>query len=115
MSSPQLSAQANADKPWAELSWQEKREQRFRNWLLAPGVTFSSPEAQAAYRARVTRIVKCLRLEQPDRVPCILPAGQFPLHYAGITIRTAMYDVEEMKRAWRLFQRDFPSDTCCRS
>ena len=112
MSSPQLSVQAIADKPWAELSWQEKRERRFQNWLSAPGITFSSPEAQAAYRARVTRIVKCLRLEQPDRVPCILPARQFPLHYAGITARTAMYDAEEMKRAWRLFQRDFPSDTC---
>ena len=112
MSSPQLSAQANADKPWAELSWQEKRERRFRNWLSAPGITFSNPEAQAAYRARVTRIVKSVRLEQPDRVPCILPAGQFPLHYAGITTRTAMYNAEEMKRAWRLFQRDFPSDTC---
>ena len=45
-------------------------------------------------------------------MPCILTAGQFPLHYAGITARTAMYDAEEMKRAWRLFQRDFPSDTC---
>jgi hypothetical protein len=112
MSSPQLSAQDNTDKPWAELSWQEKRERRFQNWLLAPGITFSSPEAQAAYRARVTRIVKCLRLEQPDRVPCILPAGKFPLHYAGISTLTAMYDAEEMKRAWRLFQRDFPSDTC---
>ena len=56
MSSPQLSVQAIADKPWAELSWQEKRERRFQNWLSAPGITFSSPEAQAAYRARVTRL-----------------------------------------------------------
>jgi hypothetical protein len=112
MSSPQLSAPATGEKPWSELSWQEKREVRFQRWLSAPGVTFSSPEAQAGYRARVTRIVRCLRLEEPDRVPCILTPGKFPLHYAGITTHTAMYNAEEAKRAWRLFLRDFPSDTC---
>jgi uroporphyrinogen-III decarboxylase len=112
MSSPQLSAQAAPAKPWAELSWQEKREQRFQTWLSAPGITFSGPEAKKGFEARVTRLVKCLRLEKPDRVPCILPAGQFPLHYAGTTTRIAMYNYEEMKRAWRMFQRDFDSDTC---
>jgi uroporphyrinogen-III decarboxylase len=51
-------------------------------------------------------------MQQPDRVPCILPAGQFPAPYAGITVRTAMYDYEEMKRAWRKFLYDFDGDTC---
>jgi len=110
MSSPQVSAPGGVEERWAELPWQEKRERRFQKWLAAPGVKFSSPEAQAAYRARVTRIVKCIRLEQPDRVPCILSPGNFPLHYAGISTRTAMYDVEAMKRATRMFQRDFDSD-----
>jgi len=112
MSSPQLSAQGGVEEPRAELSWQEKRERRFQSWLAAPGINFVSPEAQAAYRARATRIIKCLRLEQPDRVPCILTPGNFPIHYAGITTRIAMYNVEEVKRAWRLFQRDFEGDTC---
>ena len=51
-------------------------------------------------------------MQEPDRVPCILPAGQFPAAYAGITVRTAMYDYDEMKRAWRKFIRDFEGDTC---
>ena len=69
MSNAQLSAQAGVEEGWAELPWQEKRERRFQRWLSAPGVDFVSPEAQAAYRARGTRIVKCIRLEQPDRAP----------------------------------------------
>jgi len=51
-------------------------------------------------------------MQVPDRVPCLLPAGQFPASYAGITVRTAMYDYEEMKRAWRRFLYDFDGDTC---
>ncbi len=61
------------------------------------------------------RIVRCLRLEEPDRVPCFLSAGQFPLKYAGITARAAIYDREEMKRACLLFQQDFETDTCAAS
>lgn len=103
-----LSAPASS----AGLSWEEKREQRFQRWLSAPGVRFSSPDAETAYKARVTRIIRAIRVQQPDRVPCILPAGQFPAPYAGITVRTAMYDYDEMKRAWRKFLYDFDGDTC---
>lgn len=107
-----MAAQASPEPPWAKLSWQEKRERRFQTWLSAPGIEFSSPEAQAGYRARVTRIVKCLRLEKPDRVPCILTPGKFPVTYVGSNTGIAMYDAEVIKRAWPIFQRDFPGDTC---
>lgn len=96
----------------AARSWEEKREQQFRNWLSAPGVQFVSPAAEQGYRARLTRIIRAIQVQEPDRVPCILPAGQFPAPYAGITVRTAMYDYEEMKRAWRKFLYDFDGDTC---
>ncbi|MBP1622952.1 MAG: hypothetical protein H6Q07_972, partial [Acidobacteria bacterium] len=33
-------------KPWAEMTWQEKREERFKTWLSAPGVQFVSAEAE---------------------------------------------------------------------
>ena len=112
MSSPKSSATLSTSASSVELSWEKKREQRFQRWLSAPGVHFSSPDAEKSYNARLTRIIRAIRLQEPDRVPCILPAGQFPAPYAGITVRTAMYDYDEMKRAWRKFLYDFDGDTC---
>ena len=98
--------------PPGQASWREKRERRFERWLSAPGVPFISREAEQGYRARVTRLMRAIRMQEPDRVPCLLPAGQFPAPYAGITVRTAMYDYEEMTRAWRKFLYDFDGDSC---
>lgn len=92
--------------------WEEKREQRFQRWLSAPGIRFASSVTEQGYRARLTRIIRAIRIQEPDRVPCLLPAGQFPAPYAGITVRTAMYDYEEMKRAWRKFLYEFDGDSC---
>jgi uroporphyrinogen-III decarboxylase len=99
-------------QPPAQRAWEGKREQRFERWLSAPGIRFASPAAEQGYHARLTRIIRAIRMQEPDRVPCLLPAGQFPASYAGITVRTAMYDYEEMKRAWRRFLYDFDGDTC---
>ena len=99
-------------QPPTQRPWEEKRAQRFERWLSAPGIRFASPAAEQGYRARLTRIIRAIRMQEPDRVPCLLPAGQFPASYAGITVRTAMYDYEEMKRAWRKFLYDFDGDTC---
>ena len=99
-------------QPPTRRAWEEKRDQRFERWLSASGIRFASPAAEQGYRARLTRIIRAIRVQEPDRVPCLLPAGQFPASYAGITVRTAMYDYEEMKRAWRKFLYDFDGDTC---
>jgi uroporphyrinogen-III decarboxylase len=93
-------------------SWKELQDERFRKWLWAPGIHFVSSQAEEGYKARLTRIIRAIRVEEPDRVPCLLPAGQFPAPNAGITVRTAMYDYEEMKRAWRKFLYEFDGDTC---
>ncbi len=99
-------------KEWAELSPQEKREQRFQRWLSPPGVTFASPEAEKAYKERVTRFIKAFTLQKPDRVPCILPSlGLYPAYYAGTNLATVMYDFDEMKRAWRKVLHEFDADT----
>jgi hypothetical protein len=34
------------EKKWNDLTPEEKREKRFKNWLDAPGVKFGSPEAK---------------------------------------------------------------------
>ena len=94
-------------KPWAEMTWQEKREERFKNWLAAPGVKFVSAEAEKLHKERVTRFIKAIKMEEPDRVPAMLPVGSFPAYYAGTTFYNIMYDYSELKRAWITFMDDF--------
>ena len=79
-------------KKWADLSWQEKREERFKRWLSPANIKFVSPEAEKLYKQRVTRFIKAIKMEEPDRVPVMLPMGNFPAYYAGIDFRTIMYD-----------------------
>jgi uroporphyrinogen-III decarboxylase len=99
------------EEKWAELAPSEKREERFKRWLMPPDVGFSNPEAEKAYQRRVTRFIKAIKLEEPDRVPVMLPAGFFPAYYGGGTLKTAMYDYDELKRAWLEFFHDFDMDT----
>ncbi len=94
-------------KPWAEMTWQEKREERFKNWLAAPGVKFVSAEAEKLHKQRVTRFIKAIKMEEPDRVPAMLPVGSFPAYHAGTTFYNIMYDYNELKRAWIMFMDDF--------
>jgi hypothetical protein len=98
-------------KTWAELSPGEKREERFKRWLSPPGVSFPSPQVEKAYKERVTRFTKAFMLQKPDRVPVILPAiGNYPAYYAGLDLRTVMYDYGAMKNAWLKFLHDFEND-----
>ncbi len=96
-----------ATKPWAEMTWQEKREERFNRWLSAPGVKFISDEAKQLHKKRVTRFIKAIKLEEPDRVPVMLPVGSFPAYYAGSSFHKIMYDYDELRRAWIKFMDDF--------
>ena len=90
---------------------EQKREKRFQQWLEPKGVQFKSPEAAQGYRERVGRFIKAFNLEKPDRVPVILPAGTFPVYYAGMTLKDAMRDVDGLCDAYRKFLSDFESDS----
>jgi uroporphyrinogen-III decarboxylase len=94
-------------KKWEEMTWQEKREERFKRWLNPPMVKFVSPEAEKLYKERVTRLIKAIKLEEPDRVPVMLPTGNYPAYYYGSNYYEMMYDYEKMKRAWLKFMEDF--------
>ncbi len=94
-------------KSWAEMSWQERREERFNQWLAAPGVEFVSDEAKGLYKQRVTRFIKAIKLEEPDRVPVMLPVGSFPAYYVGSSFHKIMYDYDELRRSWIKFMDDF--------
>ena len=55
----------------------------------------------------MTRFIKAIKMEEPDRVPAMLPVGSFPAYYAGTTFYNIMYDYSELKRAWITFMDDF--------
>ena len=93
-----------------DLTWQEKREIRFKKWLN-PGIAFESAEAEKLYGERVTRFIKAIRLEEPDRVPVMLPVEYYPAYYAGGNLKKVMYDYEELRRAWLTFIREFDMDS----
>jgi uroporphyrinogen-III decarboxylase len=94
-----------------KLTSEQKRENRFERWLSPKGVQFNNSEAQKAYQDRVNRFIKVIKLEKPDRVPVILPAGTFPLYYSGMTLKEGMHDSERLIQAYRKFLAEFESDT----
>jgi uroporphyrinogen-III decarboxylase len=99
------------DNKRTEMTPEEKREERFKRWLSPPGIKFSSAEAEEGYKKRVTRFIKVIKLEKPDRVPFMLPVGSFPLYYSGMTLKEAMYDNKKLCQAYRRFFDEFKSDT----
>lgn len=94
---------------WSQLTWQQKREERFKRWLN-PDVKFKSKEAEKLYKERVTRFIKAIKLEEPDRVPVMMPAQYFPAVYAGSNLKKAMYDYDYLADAWLKFMREFEAD-----
>jgi hypothetical protein len=99
-----------AEKKWADLTPEEKREQRYQ-WWLSPGIKFSSPEAEKNYRERALRFINAYRVEKPDRVPVSLPVGNWPAYMAGTDTHTVMYDYDKARQAWRKFYDEFETDT----
>ena len=99
------------DEKWAELSPDEKREARFKLWLSPAGVKFSSPEAEKAYKERVTRLIAAIQLKEPDRVPVMIPPGFSSAYCAGVPLRKTMYDYDELGRVTLKFLQDFETDT----
>lgn len=58
-----------------------------------------SDAARAAYDARWERIMACVRLEQPDRMPVGMQAFFWPAKHGGITYYELMHDYDKAKKA----------------
>ncbi len=99
------------DKEWAELTPDEKREERLNWWLAPPDVKFTSPEAEEGYWARLNRVVDAYKMKEPDRVPVSLPVANFPIQYAGSSLKTVMYDYDELYRVWKKYLDEFDMDS----
>jgi Uroporphyrinogen decarboxylase (URO-D) len=98
-----------ADKPWAQMTADERRAWRIDQWRN-PDIPFDSPEAEAAYKARVDRLVAAYNLEKADRVPVNLMGGFWPAEWAGMTPYDVMSDPVKAAQAWKGFNLEFPMD-----
>jgi uroporphyrinogen-III decarboxylase len=92
------------------LTKEQKRDQRLQRWLSPPGVTFRDTKAEKVYKERVTRFIKAFLCTEPDRVPVLVPAGNFPLRYSGLSLKQAMYDPTLLRPTWHKFMNDFNDD-----
>ncbi len=59
------------------------------------GMNEQTPEAKAAYDARWKRVMDCIELRQPDRMPVGMFATFWLAKYGGISNRELMYDGEK--------------------
>ena len=100
-----------------QLSPDEKQEALFQRWLspkdpAGNDLQFQSPEAEKAYKERVTRVKDAIQMKKlPDRVPVTILPSMWPASYAGMTVQEAMYDYDKCAAAFRKFILDFEPDT----
>ena len=104
------------EKKWEAMSPDEKQEAQFQK-LLNPkdpqgnALKFQSSEAEASYKASITRIKDAVQLKKlPDRVPVALLPSMFPFLSAGMTVQEAMYDYDKCAAAFRKFMLEFKPD-----
>jgi uroporphyrinogen-III decarboxylase len=96
------------DKKWTEMTADEKRNQRYKQWLDAEDINFISADAKKAYKQRVQRMIDVYNVKEPDRVPVSLMAGALPAYLYGIDYYTCMYDYDKAVKAYDKFNQEFP-------
>ena len=101
---------------WNELSPLEKRKLRLDHWQNTP-VEFVSPEAEANYRERITRIRKAYDIEPADRIIADLGmgAGEYALHRKGLTGIDILYHPEKLHDPIIEFNNEFQPDLAVRT
>jgi uroporphyrinogen-III decarboxylase len=98
------------EKQWSEMTPEEKRAKRIEPYLNPKDIKFKSPKAAKLYKERTNRILKMYMNQTPDRVPVSLPAGNFPLYYAGGDLKKGMYDYVFLRESFTKFLHDFKDD-----
>jgi uroporphyrinogen-III decarboxylase len=94
----------------------EKQEELFARWMSPKDpqgndLKFRSPEAEKAYRDRITRTKDAIQMRKlPDRVPVFLLPSFFPVYNAGSIPQEAMYDYDKCCMAFKKLVADFAPD-----
>jgi len=98
------------EKNWSELTREQKREIRMKDWLAGTGINFRDAHAEKMYKERVNRQKKVMMCEIPDRVPVQIPSANFPAYYSGYDLKRVMNDYEALEKSWIRFMNDFYDD-----
>jgi hypothetical protein len=99
-----------------QMSPEEKQEALIQVWLSPKDpqgndLKFQSPQAEKAYKERVTRFKDAIQMKKkPDRVPVFTAYGFFPALYSGLTPKEVMYDYDKCTTAWKKYVLDFAPD-----
>jgi hypothetical protein len=101
----------NTEKQWSEMTWQERREERFKKWLSTDDINFKTPAAKKKYQERATRMIKAIKMEIPDRVPVHFTSGAVIAYNAGFTLKDVVYDYSKIMPAWMKWLNDYDQDT----
>lgn len=67
-------------------------------------------DPQDLLKERMKRVEDAVQLKVPDRVPFVPSYSFFPMKYAGISFREAMYDYDKFEAAFKKFILDFEPD-----
>ena len=109
MSNP-LETRTALPENWAQMTPAQKRQYRLDKYLNPEGIKFVSEEAKKNYKIRAQRNVDVYNVQEPDRVPVILPVGSLPLDNAGINMHTAMYDFEKAIQSCMKFNEKYSKE-----
>ncbi|NLT68155.1 MAG: hypothetical protein GXX84_16245 [Acidobacteria bacterium] len=101
---------SNLPQDWAQRTPEQKRAWRLENLVDPPNLEFVSEKAKEDYRRRAQRLVDVFNVQEPDRVPFMLPVGNLPFTNYGINLRTAMYDLEKAVAACRKFNDEYSEE-----
>ncbi len=96
---------------WSELAPLERRKLRLDHWQNVP-VEFVSPEAEASYKTRITRIRKAYDIEPADRIIADLGmgAGGYALRRKGLKGKDILYHPEKLHDPVVEFNLEFQPD-----
>jgi hypothetical protein len=104
------------EKKWEEMTADEKQEAQFQR-LLTPkdpegdDMEFQSKEAEANYKASVTRLKDAIQMKNtPDRIPISILPSMYPYKFGGITPKEAMDDYDKCASAFKKFILEFKPD-----
>ena len=98
------------EKPWKDMTSDERLAHRLDHYVAMPGFEFASPEAEARYRERATIIRDAFEMKVPARVPVFPSEGFFPTRNAGLTMKETLYDYEKVADAVLAYCEEYQPD-----